>query len=315
MLSTVLNYGVYTYLKLSEISRVLQTSKDIYCIKPIAWREGWKDQFKLSSEFFLAVYSNKIEQVRYLLQCGASVNYQNDFAIRCSAGRGNLELVKLLTEAGANIHAKNNIPLRRSAENGHLDVVKYLLESGANRHIINRNMIYTIVINGHLNILKFLAENGFEFQKNDLLSASAVYGKLDIVKYFIEVGANVNTITEQHVENILERGYLEVMKTLVDAGLKIPILNSDVLQRIAQYGYEDIIIYLVEAGVGVETITLGKVVENGNLSFVKYLLENGASVSDIDNKTLTYCMWIGYYDIVKFLLEKFPSLHQKEVYY
>ena len=45
-----------------------------------------------------------------------------------------MEVIKYLLENGANIHADNDYALRISAEMGYLEVVKYLIEKGANIH-------------------------------------------------------------------------------------------------------------------------------------------------------------------------------------
>ena len=48
-----------------------------------------------------------------------------------SAKNGRMEMVKYLVELGADIHAENEYALRWSAKHGHLEIVKYLVELGA----------------------------------------------------------------------------------------------------------------------------------------------------------------------------------------
>ena len=88
----------------------------------------------------------KVETYKMLIERGADVHADNDFALRFSAKNGHLEVVKYLIKKGANIHADydyalrcsayNDYALKYSAENGYLEVVKYLIEKGANIDVI-----------------------------------------------------------------------------------------------------------------------------------------------------------------------------------
>ena len=56
---------------------------------------------------------------------------------RWASENGHLEVVRYLVEQGANIHANNDYAIRWASENGHLEVVRYLVEKGANIHANN----------------------------------------------------------------------------------------------------------------------------------------------------------------------------------
>ena len=43
----------------------------------------------------------------------------------------NVETIKYLVEKGADVYADNNYAVRMASQNGHLEVVKYLVEKGA----------------------------------------------------------------------------------------------------------------------------------------------------------------------------------------
>jgi ankyrin repeat protein len=51
--------------------------------------------------------------------------------------KGHVEVVKLLLEQGANVHAEDDYALHLASHNGHVEVVKLLLEQGANVHAID----------------------------------------------------------------------------------------------------------------------------------------------------------------------------------
>ena len=78
-----------------------------------------------------------VDTFKYLIECGADIHADEDYALRWSAQNGHLAIVKFLVKAGADIHACNNYALRLSAIHGHLDIIKFLVECGADIHIIN----------------------------------------------------------------------------------------------------------------------------------------------------------------------------------
>lgn len=85
-----------------------------------------------STPLHLALYKEKRDHAKLLLDVGADVNVQDSFgntAIHLAAMRGNLELVKMIEEAGADltISEYNGLTAAQVArENEHFDVVFYL---------------------------------------------------------------------------------------------------------------------------------------------------------------------------------------------
>ena len=81
------------------------------------------------------------EMVRFLLDCGADVNAQDDdnwTPLYPAAWNGRLDLVQILLEHGATVNAptrSGETPLSKAAEKGHVDVVRLLLEHGADPNI------------------------------------------------------------------------------------------------------------------------------------------------------------------------------------
>jgi ankyrin repeat protein len=78
-----------------------------------------------------AAINGHLDVVRSLVENGADIHADNDFALRYTAVNGHIDIVRFLVENGADIHANNDLALRWAAEYGHLDVVRYLVENGA----------------------------------------------------------------------------------------------------------------------------------------------------------------------------------------
>jgi len=71
-------------------------------------------------------------------------------------GFGHLEIVKYLVEQGADIHAEDDFALSWAAQLGHLDIVKYLVSKGANTHARNDETLRWAELNCHTAIVEYL---------------------------------------------------------------------------------------------------------------------------------------------------------------
>ena len=89
---------------------------------------GISTQEELQGAFYVAVEKNKLEVVELLLEAGADVHVDNDYALKWASMNGYEGVVRLLLEAGADVHADNDLALGLASANGHEGVVKILKE-------------------------------------------------------------------------------------------------------------------------------------------------------------------------------------------
>jgi len=161
-----------------------------------------------------AIKNNDLEKVKYLLERGANLRADDDFALRWAAVNGQLELVKYLLEQGADLHVWKDWALRKAAENGHLEVVKYLLEQGANLHAEDDRALQLAAANGQLEVVKCLLEQGANLhaQNDCALRWAAWSGRLEVVKYLLEQGADSDLIIEEMLVNLFISYDLQIAK-------------------------------------------------------------------------------------------------------
>jgi len=91
-----------------------------------------------------------------LIDEGANIHADNDYALRWAALNGHLDIMKFLVEKGANMHAYNDYALRVAAKNGHLDIVKYLVSASANIHAGDDYALRLAADNGHTKVVRYL---------------------------------------------------------------------------------------------------------------------------------------------------------------
>jgi len=146
--------------------------------------ERWKtDKFVLGERRRI---NSKV--IKDLIQEGANVHVQEDYALRWASKFGHLEIVKLLLENGADVHAGKDCSLIWASAIGHLEVVKILLENGADVHARDNCALMWASENGHLEVVKLLLESGADVHGlNDCALTyaaenAAAYGHLEVVK-------------------------------------------------------------------------------------------------------------------------------------
>ena len=146
-----------------------------------------------------------VETIKMLIEAGADVHADDDYALIYSAANGYSEVVKYLVEEGAYVHAENDYALRLSAEYGHSEVVKYLIEKGADIHALNDFALHVSANNGHFEVVKYLIEKGADIHADNdyALRYSAENGQLEVVKYLIEKGANIDVIKDHQFASLI----------------------------------------------------------------------------------------------------------------
>ena len=179
---------------------------------------------------------------------------------------------RLRTEKGfpETIQYKDSVNPQRTWKNHYLNIVNYV-------DLLQEKYKYEYKKLDKSPELLYLARrlvHHYIYNKNRALIYASIHGKLPIVKYLVEQGANVNHNNDLSLVYASENGHLTVVKYLVEHCANIHANNNESL-RFA--------------------------ILKGHLSVVKYLVENGADLKSIDSKTIRYAQEYKYLDIVEYL--------------
>ncbi len=191
----------------------------------------------------------------------------------------------------------NMSELLNAVEAGNVREVKRLIKSGA-----------------HVNETSFVKNVWYA----TALHIAALSGSLEMVKYLVEHGAEINykkTFDQTALHMAAKSGSLKIFKYLVEHGADIKCKNSldeNALYVAASSGSLEIVKYLVEHGADINCknsyyqTALHNAVRSGSMEIVKYLVEHSADNNSgfLDDENALYlAASSGSLEIVKYLVE------------
>ena len=162
---------------------------------------------------------------------------------------------------------------------------------------------------GHIAIVKMLIEAGVKDEKiiNEAFVHACIYGRLDIAKYLVDIGANIEYLPDDNCScsalvYAARLGEVNVVKFLLSAGAKNNL--EDALRSAIGSGHIEIVKMLLATGIFVTPDDLIVACNGGHREIVELLLQAGADVNLHGNNGMTPLIMArkkGYKEIVNLL--------------
>lgn len=123
----------------------------------------------ININFFLsAARTGNIFRLKFSLDSGIDIHYDNDLALRYAKECGQTEAVIFLLENGANIYAlDDDAALRYSSMCGDIQTVNHLREKGTCSQEAKLYATYSSMLYGHDKIVKLLLDDGISPTENN----------------------------------------------------------------------------------------------------------------------------------------------------
>ena len=205
-----------------------------------------KNDLSSNKNYYFNEYHPDLRTIFSLIRCGVDIiRHINELFIMAVMDK-NLEFVKFCVEHGADINYDNGEPIWISCTRSlNVDIAKFLLQNGSTIDHINSDTIETgmicLSLGNHINIntnifefielINLLIENGFCINDkiDRLLIHSAGCGLPDLVTYFINLGADVNASDNSALFLAASRGNIKTVGLLLEFGADIHALHDGIL--------------------------------------------------------------------------------------
>jgi len=182
-----------------------------------------------------------------------------------------------------------------------------LKKSIRNRHVKNIIEMTTEHIRNYMNspLVDFLYYNVVSYMWWE--SVAAHNNDLIVIKYFHEHTDISKSRYSEALGVAAKRGYLDIMKYLVDTcGADVNHKYNYALRNAASYGQFEVVKYLVEVhhvdvNIGNITKPLGNAISKRYIDIVKYLVDHGAIITNID---MMYAQRRFNDDVIRYLQER-----------
>lgn len=206
---------------------LLLFSSNIYATSYADYRYSYEEMIDIAS-------SNKLShRIFYKPSTGPNAKWFDDVK------KGDLVAVKKAVESGQNIEVKDNDGLGQTALLwaafiGYQDMVEYLISVGANLYATDRadvpHVFKSAVLGKNVNVVKYLYPmfqgkidlNEQEDDGETLVMVASSNNRIEIVKYLISLGVDLNIISVPKNHNALtfacSRGYTEMAQLLINNG-------------------------------------------------------------------------------------------------
>jgi len=219
----------------------------------------------------------------------------------------NLEKVEELIEKGADIHSEENYALVLAIENCHLEIFDLLVKKGADIHTGKDKIVYLAAKN-KVEFYELLLQKGVDINAHNgtALLRACVYGNLPLVKFLLEKG--VCRKIDDSLYEAAFRGHLDIVKLLVREGAKLHFSNtgrSGIISAIWK-GHLDIVKFFFESGIELHyhiDYLLGDAIVAGELEVAKFLITSGANIHAIKQEVLHSSVMSNRFDSVCFFIQ------------
>jgi ankyrin repeat protein len=231
-------------------------------------------------EINIAIELDDYQQLKKLI----ATQDDKEYALLRAADNGKMKLVKYLLRKGAkNTTAALKLAVFRKYE----AIAMLLMNNGADMYSQDGMLVSLAAAYGCIDLLKFFVHKGAEVDDHNL-SIACANGHIEVVKYIHSLGVSVNPVNWRGTAiNLIKyaatnKKGLEIVKFLHSNGADIHLDNDAAFIKACEFGMLDTAKYLFAHGANINAnfgSPLIQAAQHGEFNTVCFLLKNGATNS------------------------------------
>lgn len=240
---------------------------------------------------------------------GADIRAKHGWAINTAINNNDVKMIEHLLKHGANISDIDDITIYNLTKRGHSNIITIILKCGVDKDKLNRALAYAVYHKDYRPATSIINYGADIYMNNyELFRASAWYGYIDNIKYFIENGYADSCACEHMVTGATIRGNLDIIKYLVDQrAVDIYDIRHTLINTAIQYGHLDIITYLDKLNMLEYQWVISAIdnaIQHGQVDIIRYFVDHGISINDYIDAIIFNTITKGYPDMMDYLVEK-----------
>ncbi len=241
------------------VKYLVEHGADIHADNDAALKEAIKQRKERVIKYFQSLEEDEISDKEENVVDSLENDTMNSMLLFDAIEKNNTEIVKFLIENGISLDEKNDIAIWKAIQKQNLDIVNLLIQNSGKYKYANTE-IYDSNLDENVKKMHFLAENETTIYEmaNNLFIQAGINGYTEVVKYFVECGADVSV-----QDNIIFKSYIErkdsvMLDYLAENGavvtesaniiLDLALENGDVsmINVVEDYSPESIIDYTID---------------------------------------------------------------------
>jgi ankyrin repeat protein len=257
----------------------------------------------LSQLLLLAVNSHNVHAAATLIAAGADPRTKDNEALLAAGCGGDVPMLKLLRQHGADIRARSSQVLFNGVFAHSPRAVKYLLQAGVDTQAQAGVPLQLAILNGDAEIVEILLAAGLPMTAPEWVVDCVGSDSVQTLQLLVHHGSNLLTFANDLVRKAADKAAPRILAYVLE--------HAQVSQPSLDYGLEPavraacgrVVRLLLDAGDNPKTNTSAAfrvAIESGELGLARWLLQGGASVTDLTATAVTDVLSTGD---VTFLIE------------
>jgi len=255
----------------------------------------------MNSAYYERMYTSS--EINHMKLVKFYLKHKKDISpfIRSASYNGHINVVKFILDNGGDIHYEEDIGLEMACENGELEMVKFLVLHGADKS----KGFKTAITYGRYDIVKFFVEKGVDINLDDgyAIRVACYQNYRSMIYYLVEKGADIHSQNNYPVRIACSEGYLDLIKYLIEHGADIYTENQGINSGLCMAsinGHLEVVKYLVEVlNVTINDLSFRLASFYGHLNIIEYFVEKGVDIYTHNEEGFLWANYFEYKDTTK----------------